>query len=175
MKRLLAAVSFTVSAVPAFAADQSTAINYWLTQYDGADLVSGQYACAAPAIPHASISPAEQQRVLAAYKAWRTCYQGMVANFDDINHPVGKRIPKEVFAAMTVEQRTAALDRLELVYDRVMAQAGSDAGRVIARFQDWKAHTEPVRLAGTHPFEESMARIAHNFDNSRQIVAGARR
>lgn len=141
-------------AVSAQAAEDA---QYWLTQYDGADLVSGQYACAAPSIPRTSGTNLEEtRRVIADYTAWRTCYHAVVRHFDDINNPVGKVIPKPVLDAMTVEQRTRALDRLELVYDRRMAEVGDRARRVIEAFDEWKSRTESdIRLATVN------ARTAH--------------
>lgn len=136
--------------VPLAAVAQAPAdADYWLTHYDGADLVSGQYACATPAIPHSSGTNVEEtRRVIADYAAWRSCYNAVVQHFDDVNNPVGKVIPKAVLDAMTVEQRTRALDRLEQVYDRRMAEVGERAQRVIQAFDAWKSHTESdIRLA----------------------------
>jgi len=121
--------------------------DYWLTKYDGADLLSGQFDCKAPAIPEMSKTNEEIKTVTESYNAWQKCYQGAAANLNDANNPVGKRIPKAALDAMTVEQRTKALDHLEVVYDKATAQLGGQATAVMGSFQSWKAKTESYVMA----------------------------
>jgi hypothetical protein len=116
-------------------------IVYWTTTYAGEDMVSGKFACKRPAIPAVSKSNQEINTVTASIDAWRTCYNGFVANINDALPP-GKRIPAEVVDMMTPAEAAQAQRHLDQVYAKLSADAARDAKTFASEESAWVKATE---------------------------------
>jgi hypothetical protein len=120
---------------------QGGEITYWTTAYNGADLVSGKYACKAPDLPAAS----ETKRAIKAtndqINAYSECYNGFVENLKS-SYPAGKRIPAEVLDMMTPAEAEEAQRHLNQVYAKVAADAKRDAMAFADREAAWRTATE---------------------------------
>ena len=121
-------------------AARSADIAHWTEKYDGADLTSGKYRCDRPAMPAMSKSNAEIAATNAAYNAWTTCYNGMIANLSDAMPP-GKRIPADVLDLMTEAEFDKARAHLDRVYAKVADSAQAGAAEVVAQHGAWEKAT----------------------------------
>jgi TPR repeat protein len=145
-------------------------IAYWTTNYDGADLTSGQYACKAPEFPAKSTTRGEVLATSKAMNDWRACYNGFVRNLDDAM-PAGKRIPVDIADLMTDQEMNQARAHLDQVYSRVAANSKAGADRTLAAYGSW--HNETMAYMRQKNIEaEHLARddeiLQQNF--SRQVV-----
>jgi len=116
-------------------------ITYWTTAYQGEDLVSGKFACKAPAVPAVSRTTADIKAVNTSIKDWRDCYNGFVENVNAALPP-GKMIPAEVLDMMTPAEAQQAQRHLDQVYNKVIADARRDAQALTAREEAWLKETE---------------------------------
>ena len=142
-------------------------IDYWTTQYDGADLTAGKFACALPAIPAVSKTSAEVAAARQGIENWRTCYDGFAANFN-ATAPIGKRIPAEVLDMMTPQEAERARVHVESVYGKVLAKAQADADSVQARQVAWEGATERF-------FTEENVRLARVSEEQKRATLDAQR
>lgn len=124
----------------ALRAQRSADIAYWTAKYDGADLTSGKYRCDRPAMPALSKSNSEIAATSAAYNAWTTCYNGMIANLSDAMPP-GKRIPADVLDLMTEAEFDKARAHLDRVYAGVADTAQAGAAEMVAQHSAWEKST----------------------------------
>lgn len=173
------AVLALVVAVPgAVFAQAASDADYWITRYDGADLVSGQYACGKPEIPSQSRNGEDVKKVSGEFRAWQSCYERQAQHLQDVNQPVGKVIPKPVLEAMSVEQRTKALDHLEDVYDKVAAQVAAEANAVLHDFDLWKRNTTRALASSQEYTKDVMAQMEadrRNWDLRHEPVSSVSR
>lgn len=116
-------------------------IAYWTRTYDGADLVSGKFACKTPTLPPVSVTRSEIKSVSAAAEEYSACYNGFVDNVQAAMPP-GKRIPAETLDMMTPAEAKQAQAHLAEVYAKVSADARSEATAFAARETMWRAETE---------------------------------
>ena len=116
-------------------------IAYWVSSYDGEDLRSGKFRCAAPRIPSVSKLNEEITSVASGVEAWQQCYNGFVANMTAYS-PLSKRIPADISALLNQKELDAAQAHLDEVYQRVAADASINAKLVLADFAAWRGATE---------------------------------
>jgi hypothetical protein len=119
---------------------RGTEIAYWTSQYDGADLRAGQFACPSPVIPAVSTTNADVGATRTAIQAWRDCYNGFVANLN-ATAPVAKRIPADVLDMMTPREIEHARTHIESVYRTVLATGERDAQQVQVQQLAWESAT----------------------------------
>jgi TPR repeat protein len=116
-------------------------IDYWLSGYDGADLKSGKFRCAAPRIPAVSKINEEITAVASRVEAWQNCYNGFVQNLNEAA-PLVKRIPPDVSALMNQPELEKSRVYLEEVYARIAEEAKVSAKLVLADFGAWRSATD---------------------------------
>lgn len=116
-------------------------IDYWTSQYDGADLRSGKFDCKPPAIPELSKTNDDINATRDGIEAWRICHNGFVANLN-ATAPIGKRIPAEVLDMMTLDEVDRAKAHVEAVYGKVLAQVDAEVESVRTRQAAWETATE---------------------------------
>lgn len=121
-------------------AERSADIAYWTGKYDGADLTAGQYRCDRPVIPAVSRSNIDITATSAAYNAWTTCYNGMIANLAD-SMPAGKRVPAEILELMSEAEFDNSRAHLDRVYASVADSAQAGAAEVVAQHGAWEKAT----------------------------------
>lgn len=116
-------------------------IDYWIKGYDGEDLKSGEFRCAAPRIPAMSKINADIDRIGAAVKSWQDCYNRYVTNLNQAM-PLNKRIPADIAKLMTkdeTERSNAYLTQLEA---NLTEEAKVSSKLVLADFAAWRTATE---------------------------------
>jgi hypothetical protein len=116
-------------------------IDYWMKQYDGADLKSGKFDCKRPNIPAVSKTNADITATKSAIDAWQACYDGFAVNFN-ASMPVGKRIPQEVLDMMSPKEFEKVRAHLEPVYSKTLAEAEAEADQILAQKAAWAKATE---------------------------------
>lgn len=116
-------------------------IDYWIKGYDGEDLKSGEFRCAAPRIPAMSKINTDIDRIGAAVKSWQDCYNRYVTNLNQAM-PLNKRIPADIAKLMTkdeTERSNAYLTQLEA---NLTEEAKVSSKLVLADFAAWRTATE---------------------------------
>lgn len=116
-------------------------IDYWIGKYDGSDLRSGQYRCAAPRIPAMSKQNDEIDRVSNSVKAWQDCYNRFVVHLNEVS-PLTKLIPQDIFKLMNKQEIEQATAHLAQVHDNVAEDAKVSSTLVLADFAAWRDATE---------------------------------
>lgn len=116
-------------------------IEYWLTRYDGAELKSGQFACRTPRVPQLSKENDEITRVGERVTAWQLCYNSFVDSLAK-NPPSEQRIPKDVLALMTAEEKDKALAHIKAVQADVGLTASVKAKTIMSDYEAWLKATE---------------------------------
>jgi len=116
-------------------------IDFWTRSYDGADLVSGNYACQAPAIPAVSKTNEELNATRKSIESWQGCYDGFVRHFN-ATVSSGKHIPEDVLDMMTPQEAERAVAHVQTVYTRVLARAQADADGLQSQQLAWEKATE---------------------------------
>jgi TPR repeat protein len=116
-------------------------IDFWTTKYDGADLKSGKFRCAAPRIPAISKENEEITSVAGKVAAWQECYNGFVTNMN-ANSAVAQRIPADIAKLLNEKEMTAAQARIDSVHRGIAADASISAKLVLADFAAWRSATE---------------------------------
>jgi TPR repeat protein len=142
-------------------------IGYWMNEYEGADLRSGNFECRPPSIPAVSKTNADVEATRKTIEAWQTCYNGFVANFN-ATAPIGKRIPAEVLDMMTPQEIDSARIHVEAVYRKTLAEAQRDADAVRTQQAGWETATE--RFA-----KEENARVTSEKTAVTRLVDESRR
>lgn len=116
-------------------------IEYWVNRYDGEELRSGKYKCAAPRLPPVSKEKAEIDAVFARIQAWQDCYNGFVVNLNK-SSPLLSQAPADIAKLMKQEE----IDKANARLDKVLVQIGDDARIgsqiVLADIAAWRAATE---------------------------------
>ena len=115
-------------------------IAYWTTNYDGAELKSGKFACPAPRIPAISKQPDEIERVTNAISKWQACYNGFVANLNAAS-PLVKQIPADIVKLMNAAETERANAHLARVQENLAEEAKIGAQLVLADVAVWRSAT----------------------------------
>jgi hypothetical protein len=118
-----------------------TEIDYWLSKYDGADLKSGKFRCAAPRMPAVSKTNDEIEAVATRMQAWQDCYNAFVVNMNDAA-PLVKRIPPDIATLMNQEEVEQSKRYLDEVHARIAEDARVNAKLVLADFGAWRSSTD---------------------------------
>jgi TPR repeat protein len=116
-------------------------IDYWVAKYDGADLKSGLFRCAAPRFPSVSKDNQEIDAVTARMKTWQQCYNGFVRNLNE-SAPLLKRIPADVSVLMNQQELDKASSYLDEVHSRIAEEATVGSKLVLADFGAWRSATD---------------------------------
>ena len=116
-------------------------IEKWLTRYDGYELKSGDFSCRTPRIPQVSKDNDEITRVGERVTAWQHCYNRFVDNLGK-QAPAEQRIPKDVYALMTVEEREKAAAHIKAVQADIGVTASVKAKTIMADYEAWRIATE---------------------------------
>ncbi|MFD2368024.1 hypothetical protein [Pseudoduganella sp. GCM10020061] len=155
MTKFLFCFALAISA-PVFAAGQSkpvtpelaqqrearkAEIEQWTTRYDGYELKSGEFACRTPRIPQISKDNAEITAVGERVTKWQHCYNRFVDNLNKKEAPEA-RIPKDVFALMTPEEREKAIARIKAAQAEVGLTASVKAKTIMADYDAWRVATD---------------------------------
>jgi hypothetical protein len=116
-------------------------IDYWVAKYDGSELRSGEYRCAAPRIPAMSKLNDEIDRVSNNMKVWQDCYNRFVSHLNEVT-PLTKLIPQDIVKLMNKQEMEQATAHLSEVHDNVAEGAKVSAKLVLADFAAWRDATE---------------------------------
>jgi hypothetical protein len=116
-------------------------IGYWMKEYKGDDLRSGNLECKPPVVPAVSKTNEDVAATRKSIEGWQACYNGFVANFN-ATAPVAKRIPADVLDMMTPQEIEGARIHIEAVYRDTLAQAQREANAVRTQQAQWEAATE---------------------------------
>jgi uncharacterized protein len=116
-------------------------IDFYVSQYDGADLAFSPQQCPAPVFPSRSERKGEIRRTEEAYLRWLDCYNNFVATLNEAMPP-GKLIPARIANIMNEQEFTAAQARMDQAYARLSAEARQLAEPVQAQHDAWLAKTE---------------------------------
>lgn len=172
MKRSLLALLAMACVLNAFAdeaSEQARAarkadIDFYVSQYEGADVELEQFRCVRPIFPELSRTKAEIAKVGQAVDAWMACYNRFVQGLNDAL-PAGKRIPAELQALMTPAELAQARQRMGRVY-QVVSEEGEDTLKaVLAASTAWKEKTdtyvnaEAAKLVNAQKEEETKERL----------------
>jgi TPR repeat protein len=115
-------------------------IAYWTTRYDGADLKSGKFQCAAPRIPPISKQAEEIDRVSNAISKWQACHNGFVDNLNAAS-PLVKQIPADIVKLMNATETERARMHLTQVQDNLAEEAQVGAKLILADVAAWRSAT----------------------------------
>lgn len=116
-------------------------IDYWVTKYDGADLKSGKFGCAAPRIPAISKGNDDIKRIADKVEVWQDCYNGFVANMN-AHATLESVVPDDLFKLFNRQETEAARARLEEARQRIVADASIGAKLTLADYAAWRSATE---------------------------------
>lgn len=141
----------TASASPSDMAPRAAALDaqvaFWTSGFGDADLIAGT-GCTAPSVPAVSTRNVEIRAVSRSIERWEACHNGFMQRLAAT--PAEARIPADVLAAMSADERVQALRHVEAVQARVTAEAFADAATRMARHGDWLARTVSA-AAADHP------------------------
>ena len=116
-------------------------LDYWITQYDGADLTSGEYRCPAPRFPAVSKDNEDIERYGAKMKGWEACHNGLVKHLN-ASLPLTRLIPQDVAKLMTTDEMEKANAHLKEVGDNISENTKVSGKLVLADFDAWRNATE---------------------------------
>jgi TPR repeat protein len=147
-------------------------IDYWMSGYDGSELSSGQYRCAAPRFPSVSKQNEEIDRVWARMKAWQDCHNGLAKALNDAS-PATKLIPADIAKMMTKPEMEQAEKHLTEVIGNITQSAQVQSKLVLADFAVWrdatdawiKEHNDIVKRTPTPEREHELEERRNNRAN----------
>lgn len=116
-------------------------IDYWITQYDGSDLTSGQYHCPAPRFPAVSKVNEDIDRYSAKMKAWEACHNALVKHLN-ASLPLTNLIPQDIAKLMTKDEMDKATAHLKQVGDNLGEDTKVAGKLTLADFGVWRNATE---------------------------------
>jgi TPR repeat protein len=116
-------------------------IDYWVKQYDGADLRTGQYRCPAPRLPPLSKQNDEIDRISANMKTWQDCFNAQVTAVNAAS-PLIKRIPPDIAKLINKAEMEQAEKRLADVYANLTESVQVKGKLVLADFAVWRDATD---------------------------------
>jgi TPR repeat protein len=144
----------------------------WTAGYDGADLTSGKYACAQPAIPEVSKTNEEIKATMGAFQAWSACYNGFVADLDGPLAPA-KRVPADLAVLMSDAEQQQALAHVSTVTQAAVDKVGASAGPLMARYDNWEKATQAFAAEHNATVEARKKENAITLDAQSRMRAGA--
>jgi hypothetical protein len=150
-------------------------IDYWLSGYDGSDVRTDEFRCAAPRFPAVSKVNEEIDRVSARMKVWQDCYNGWVAHLNK-SIPLTKRIPEDVAKLMTKPEFEQATSHMKQVEEGLNEEAKVSGKLVMADYTVWRNATEAFIaehneiLKNSPPDRDELnkrmgGKSAHSFDS----------
>jgi hypothetical protein len=116
-------------------------IDYWLTQYDGADMTGGDYRCPPPHFPAVSKENEDIERYSAKMKDWEACHNRAVVHLN-ASLPLAKLVPQDVAPLLTKEETERVEAHLKEVGDRVAEDIKVAGNMVLADYNAWRTSTE---------------------------------
>lgn len=116
-------------------------LDYWITQYDGADLTGGEYRCPAPRFPAVSKDNDDIDRYSARMKTWEACHNKRVQHLN-ASLPLTKMIPEDVAKLLTANEMERATAHLAAVGERVSEDTKVAGKLVVADFDVWRNATD---------------------------------
>jgi TPR repeat protein len=116
-------------------------LDYWISKYDGSDLITGEYRCPAPRFPAMSKVNEEIDRYSAKMTEWQNCHNRTV-KYINAALPLTKRIPEDVAKLLTKDEMDKATAHLNEVGQRVSEDVEVSGKMVVADFTAWRAGTE---------------------------------
>lgn len=111
---------------------------FWTAGVSAADLAAGA-TCTTPNVPEVSTRPLDIRAVSQAIERWESCHKQLLQQLAAT--PAEARIPADVLAAMSADQRQQAVQHVEAVQTTVRAQAFADGAAQMARNDAWLART----------------------------------
>lgn len=138
-------------------------ITYWVEQYQGEDLKTGQFNCATPRIPAMSKQSQDIERVNTSIATWQNCYNAYVTNLNAAS-PLVKRIPADIVKLLNKEEMARARERMALVQENLTEEARVSSKLVLADLAAWRSATEAYvkehnAIVGTAPSDERLRDI----------------
>lgn len=127
-------------------------IDYYVHQYDGAELAYGKYQCATPDIPDSSLGKDEVTRVNKQYSAWQECYNGFVQQLQNAM-PAGSKIPRDIADLMNEQEFDGARQRMDGAYARLAAEGKAQAAPLVARYDSWFQASEKLAIQANERFK----------------------
>lgn len=122
-------------------------VAFWTSGVSAADLAADA-PCAAPNVPEVSTRNLEIRAVSQSIERWESCHKHFMQQL--ASTPAEARLPAEVLAAMSADQRQQAVRHVEAVQATVRAQAFADGAAQMARNDAWLARTLS-RAAAEYP------------------------
>jgi TPR repeat protein len=116
-------------------------IDYWLTQYDGAELMRGDFRCPGPHFPAVSKDNDDIDRYSAKMKEWEACHNRAVTHLN-ASLPLVKLIPQDIAPLLTEGETARAETHLKEVSDRVSEDLKVAGSMVLADYNAWRTSTE---------------------------------
>lgn len=121
-------------------------IAYWISGYQGEDLVSGRFNCVAPVFPSESKTKAQIKEATDNYAKWQQCYNGFANNLNTVMQS-GRHIPADVAKLFTPKEAEQAGANLSRVYETTVSQAQQGAERIAGQYDAWQKATEKYVMA----------------------------
>jgi TPR repeat protein len=115
-------------------------IDYWVTNYDGADIRADLPGCAAPRVPAISKQNDEIERIEAKINTWQDCYNRYVTELNGVKS-TGKRTPAEIAALLTPAESAQAEKRFGNVLENLQEEANVNAKLTLADIAAWRTAT----------------------------------
>jgi TPR repeat protein len=149
-------------------------IDFWVNQYDGSDLTTGQYRCPAPRFPAASKQNDEIERISANVTKWQDCYNAQVRAMNQAT-PLTKRIPPDIAKLINKAEMEQLEKRLATVYANISENAQVKAKLVLADFAVWrdatdawvKEHNEIVKSTPSLDREKELDSRKNNYGSGK--------
>jgi TPR repeat protein len=151
---------------------RSAEIAKWTAGYDGADLTSGKYACAQPAIPDVSKTNAEIKATVGAFQAWSACYNGFVADLEGPLAPAA-RVPADLAVLMSDAEQQLALSHVSSVTQAAVDKVGAGAAPLMARYDNWEKATQVFAAEHNATVEARKKEDAITLDAQSRMRANA--
>jgi TPR repeat protein len=152
--------------------NRKTAIAYYVSGYDGADVKYEKFGCVQPAFPERSVLQPEIKAFGAGMKAWRECYERFSANLA-ASLPAGKAIPEDVAKVMSVMELQQARVAMDKVYAAVNADATRQASAVIAANDAWAENTRVYTVGMARKVEDDARQRQRELDENNQRARAA--
>jgi TPR repeat protein len=152
---------------------RSADIAKW-TNYDGADLTAGKYACATPTIADVARTNEEIKGTMEAYGTWSACYNGFAADLEGPLAPA-RRIPADLQPLMSEAEQQQAMERVYATTQATVEKVGGQAQTVMARYDSWEKATMTYAHEhnnGVAAKEKELALLMENERRRWELSAG---
>jgi hypothetical protein len=131
---LMAAGSSIAAQQDTTGATREATVAYWTSGYAGPERVDT--SCVAPQLASVPRTSMAERKAVKAIQAWKDCRRDLMSALAP--EAVGKTIPAEQLAAMTLAEREAAIGHVSAVHAQLAAAFQADADRAIAAQQAWQ-------------------------------------